>query len=103
MDPGLENRDDFRYKHKAKILLENCATGACYHAKMQNYSRCGLYCESDYAPLPGTDIYISIENSPYGFGADLYRAQVRWRTKLSDKKSKYSYGVGVRYNQPQRI
>lgn len=101
MDPNLENRDYFRYKCRAKILLETYSTGAYYQAKMLNYSRGGLYFESDYAPLPGTDIYIGIENSPYDFGADLYRAQVRWRTKLSRKKSKYSYGVGVRYNHLQ--
>lgn len=101
MDPNLENRDYFRYKYRAKILLETYSTGAYYQAKMLNYSRGGLYFESDYAPLPGTDIYIGIENSPYDFGADIYRAQVRWRTKLSKKKSKYSYGVGVRYNHPQ--
>lgn len=101
MDPNLENRDYFRYKYRAKILLEAYSTGAYYQAKMLNYSRGGLYFESDYAPLPGTDIYIGIENSPYDFGADLYRAQVRWRTKLSKKKSKYSYGVGVRYKYPQ--
>ena len=101
MDSSLENRDDFRYKHKAKIFLEIYSTGAYYQAKMLNYSRGGLYFETDYAPLPGTDIFISIENSPYDFGADVYRAQVRWRTELSKKKSKYSFGVGVRYNQPQ--
>jgi hypothetical protein len=101
MDQDADNRDDFRYKHRAKILLEACFSGAYYQAKMFNYSSGGLYFESDYAPLPGTDIFISIENSPYDFGADVYRAQVRWRTELSKKKSKYSFGVGVRYNQPQ--
>jgi hypothetical protein len=28
MDPSSENRDDFRYKHKANILLETYSTGA---------------------------------------------------------------------------
>jgi len=101
MDSSLENRDDFRYKHKAKIFLEIYSTGAYYQAKMLNYSRGGLYFETDYAPLPGTDIFISIENSPYDFGADIYRAQVRWRTELPAKKSKYNFGVGVKHNLPQ--
>ena len=101
MDQDANNRNDFRYKHRAKILLETNFSGVFYQAKMFNYSSGGLYFESDYAPLPGTDIFISIENSPYDFGADIYRAQVRWRTELPAKKSKYNFGVGVKHNLPQ--
>ena len=95
-----EHRDDLRYKRKAKVLLETYPNGAYYQAKMFNFSRGGMYFESDFAPLPGTEIYIGIENSPYDFGADVYRAQVRWRKQLADEKSKYTFGVGVRYSQP---
>jgi hypothetical protein len=101
MEPGTDNRDDVRYKHKAKILLETHSNGAYYRAKMLNYSRGGLYFESDFAPLPGTDILISIAKSPYDFSADVYHAQVRWRTELPPNKSKYSFGVGVRHSQPR--
>ena len=74
-----EQRDTTRVKHKASILLENFPAGSHYEAKMYNYSRGGMYFESDYAPLPGTEIYIGIEISPYDLGPDLYRAKVRWR------------------------
>jgi hypothetical protein len=60
MSPTEEQRDTTRVKHKARILLENLPSGAHYKAKMYNYSRGGLYFESDYAPLPGTEIYIGI-------------------------------------------
>ncbi len=100
MEAISEHRDDLRYKRKAKILLEAHPNGSYYQAKMINFSRGGMYFESDYAPLPGTEIFIGIENSPYDFGADVYRAQVRWRKELSDQKSKYAFGVGVKYNQP---
>ena len=95
-----EHRDEMRYKRKAKILLEAPPSGAYYKAKMINFSRGGMYFESDYAPLPGTEIFIGIESSPYDFSADVYRAQVRWRKELSDQRSKYAFGVGVKYNQP---
>ncbi len=94
-----EHRDNMRTKHKANILLETYPTGVYYQAKMFNFSRDGMYFESEYCPLPGTEIYIGIENSPYDIGADVYRAQVRWRKQLTDKKSKYTYGVGVKYTQ----
>jgi hypothetical protein len=100
MEEIPELRDDLRYKRKTKILLESYPNGAYYQAKMINFSRGGMYFESDYAPLPGTEIYIGIENSPYDFGADVYRAQVRWRKQLSNERSKFAYGVGVKYNHP---
>jgi hypothetical protein len=100
MSPTAEQRDTTRIKHKARILLENLPSGAHYKAKMYNYSRGGLYFESDFAPLPGTEIYIGIEISPYDLGPDLYRAKVRWRKELSGQDSKYTFGVGVKYHYP---
>jgi len=95
-----EQRDAMRVNHTASILLDNIPAGAHYEAKMVNYSRGGMYFESDYAPLPGTEIYIGIENSPYDSSPDLYRAQVRWRRKLLTADSKYTFGVGVKYHYP---
>ncbi|GAF97266.1 unnamed protein product [marine sediment metagenome] len=97
---GSEQRDATRLKHKASILLENFPAGDHYEAKMYNYSRGGMYFESDYAPLPGTEIYIGIEKSPYDFSPDMYRAQVRWRRELATHDSKYGFGVGVKYHYP---
>jgi hypothetical protein len=64
---------------------------------MYNYSLGGMYFEADYAPLPGTEIYIGIKNSPYDAGADVYRAQIRWRKQLSASPSNHQFGVGVKY------
>ena len=95
-----EQRDATRVKHTANIMLENLPAGTHYKAKMYNYSRGGMYFESDYAPLPGTEIYIGIEKSPYDSSPDMYRAQVRWRQKLLEQDSQYSFGVGVQYYYP---
>ena len=94
-----EHRTKERVKHKAKILLDNFLNNCCYEAKMLNYSAGGMYFESDYAPLPGSEVSIGIKHSPYDSGPDIYRAQVRWRTTLP-QDSKYAYGVGVRYYEP---
>lgn len=95
-----EQRHATRLKHTTSIQLENFPAGEHYEAKMHNYSRGGMYFESDYAPLPGTEIYIGIEKSPYDLSPDMYRAQVRWRQKLPDQDSQFSFGVGVKYHYP---
>ena len=95
-----EQRHATRVNHKADILLENLPAGTQYKAKMYNYSRGGMYFESDFAPLPGTEIYIGIERSPYDDSPDIYRVQVCWRRELAEANSRYSFGVGVKYHYP---
>jgi hypothetical protein len=95
-----EQRDATRVKHEADILLENFPAGTQYKAKMFNYSRGGLYFESDYAPLPGSEIYIGIERSPYDASPDIYRVQVCWRRELTAPDSRYAFGVGAKYHYP---
>ena len=99
MTVGTDLRTKERVKHKAQILLDNFLSDCCYEARMINYSSGGMYFESDYAPLPGSELSIGIKKSPYDNAADIYRAQVRWR-KVLPPNSKYAYGVGVRYFQP---
>ena len=90
-------RNDTRIKHKADIQFENYFSHIHYTARMYNYSLGGMYFETDYAPLPGTEIFIGIKDSPYDSGADVYRAQIRWRRPLPPGGSTFNYGVGVRY------
>lgn len=100
MNASSDSRDNARTKHKAAIQFENYFSHDCHTAMMYNYSRGGMYFECDYAPLPGTEIYIGIADSPYDCGPDCYRAQVRWRKELHQGRSHNQYGVGVKYYQP---
>jgi hypothetical protein len=56
-----------------------------------------MYYESDFAPDPGTDVFIGIEESPYSSGHDVYRARVMWVKDLPDKASFFYFGIGVKY------
>jgi hypothetical protein len=95
-----DHRDNARIKLKADIQFENYLSGSHHKARMYNYSTGGMYFETDYAPLPGTEIYIGIKNSPYDAGADVYRAEIRWRKQLKAPLSNHQFGVGVKYYHP---
>ncbi len=95
-----DHRNNTRIKCKADIQFENYFSEKYHNARMYNYSMGGMYFEADYAPLPGTDIYIGIKNSPYDAAADVYRAQIRWRKQLKPPLSNHQFGVGVKYYQP---
>lgn len=92
-----DNRNNIRTKHQAEIQFENYFSRKHYKARMFNYSTEGMYFETEYAPLPGTEIYIGIKNSPYDAGADVYRAKIRWRKQLDSPASNHQFGVGVKY------
>ena len=78
-------------------MYEHFGSGRYFEGKMLNYSRGGMYFESNFAPEIGTEIFIGVENSPYTSGHDVYRAKVIWHFKLQDPEAVFSHGVGVKY------
>jgi len=70
---------------------------------MFNYSKGGLYFESDLKIDVGESVFIGIENSPYAKEDNVYECYhvvVKRRQKLSS--SVYKYGYGVQYDKPQQ-
>jgi hypothetical protein len=78
------------------LVLENLAGGEELDGRMTNFSRDGLYFESNIAVKPGRVIFIGIANSPYTSEPDTYechRVKVQWRKDLAGGEFKYGYGV----------
>ena len=97
MKANSELRDGERFHCESPVLVEDNRTGYRYDGRMFNYSQSGMYLEPDYAPRPSRKIRIKVRNLPdFGFPQS-YLAEVRWRQPLLDKKSTYSYGIGVKY------
>jgi hypothetical protein len=97
VDSNPEKRDTPRFEHEATVMIENYPSGKYHEGRMYNYSRTGMYFESDFAPPVDTDLFIGIENSPYSSEHDVRRAKVVWCKKLPDNASYFYYGVGVKY------
>jgi hypothetical protein len=92
-----ELRRGERFYFETPVLLEDNRTGYRYEGTMFNYSKSGMYLETDYAPRPSRKIRIKINNLPDTSAPKKYLAEVRWRQPLSKKASTYSYGIGVKY------
>jgi hypothetical protein len=92
-----EMRTSARIDHSSPIQIKVIQTGNLHKAKMFNYSREGLYFESDSMLNPGMSIYLGIKNSPFASLPDVleYRqGEILWRNKL--KQSFYMFGYGVK-------
>ena len=91
-----ENRDNARIKFKSPVTIENLKAGIIYQARMLNYSKYGLYFETDSLLRLGEEVFIGIEYSPYADSKDTYeclRAKIMWRRELPTSYFKYGYGV----------
>jgi hypothetical protein len=92
-----ELRNGERFYSEELVLVEDKRTGYRYDGKMLNYSKSGMYLESDYAPRPSRKIKIKVNSLPDFPSPQSYLAEVRWRQPLSKKASTYAYGIGVKY------
>jgi Tfp pilus assembly protein PilZ len=96
MDENPENRYNARISYKSPVTIENLKAGIIYRARMLNYSKHGMYFETDNLLGPGDEVFIGIEYSPYSDSHDTYeclRAKIMWRRKLPTSHFKYGYGV----------
>ena len=100
-DPTAQNqekRNDARLDDHRKISVKDLKAGIFHKATMLNYSKNGMYFETDSIMEPGTEIYLGVENSSDESFADEYecrRAEIMWRKKL--KKSFFNYGYGIKF------
>jgi hypothetical protein len=96
VDPKKDRRTNKRTLYETPVSQENLDSGVFTYCKMYNYSKDGLYFESNTKLNPGEEIFIGIENSPYCPSADVYEcyhAVIRWREDKKDSNFKFGYGV----------
>ena len=98
MSSNFEKRKHVRFEHQSTILHEDLDEGIFASSRMFNFSRDGLYFESNVQLESGEKIFIGLENSPYAEKQgtyECYHAEICWRNEL--EFSRFKYGYGVRY------
>ena len=95
-----EKRDCGRFCYELPVIIEECATGTYFNARMYNYSLHGMYFESDLSLLSGTRVNVWLSNSPGSSSPDINFAEVRWSEEIIGAVVLYNYGAGIRYHQP---
>lgn len=91
-------RNGERFYFETPVLLEDNRTGYRYDGTMFNYSKSGMYLETDYAPRPKRKIRIKVDRLPGSPSPQSYLAEIRWRQPLYNDGASYSFGIGVKYD-----
>ena len=94
-----ELRNGERFYFETPVLVEDNRTGYRYDGTMFNYSKSGMYLETDYAPRPSRKIRLKVNKLSDFPSPRNYVAEVRWRQPLSKKASSYSFGIGVKFSK----
>ena len=93
-----EKRENVRLDEYRPISVKDLKAGIFHKVTMLNYSKNGMYFETDSILAPGAEIYLGIEDSSHASFVDEFEcklARIIWRKKL--KKSFYNYGYGVKF------
>ncbi len=95
----FEKRGETRIAYRSRVRIKELKSGVFVNAKMKHYSKRGVYIEANRLVLPGTVIYLGIEDSPfipYANVYDVYRAEIVWLRRLNSKSYKYGHGVNLK-------
>jgi hypothetical protein len=90
-----DQRANERFNHETPLIIENCDSGIYAYGRIYNYSKGGIYFESDTPFQTGTRVSFEIEKSKIGLDAGRFSGEVRWCAEISAAVVLYDYGIGV--------
>jgi hypothetical protein len=98
-----KERSHKRLACEASVQIHDKDTSGLFPATARNYSKLGMYLESDYAPRIGAGLMLGMVNyktgSPAPEDISKYHSRVIWRQKLSGNVVFMRYGIGVKHCQ----
>jgi hypothetical protein len=98
-----KERSHERLTCEAAVQIHDKDTNGLFPATARNYSKRGMYVESDYAPRIGAGLVLGMVDHKAGSPApediSKYHSRVIWREKLSGNVVFMRYGIGVKHCQ----
>ena len=100
----MKKRADKRHNCDVSIVCNCFNKDKIFNAKMLNYSKCGMYFESDSFFKEGTNIFFKMKSCWFSVSDPEFcegprtvsLAQVRWWKEMEEKDS-FRFGIGVKY------
>jgi Tfp pilus assembly protein PilZ len=98
VDLNSERRHYRRFVYEADISHDLLAHNHIYKGKLHNFSKGGLYFESDQPIFPGEEVFIKFQNQPDSIKDDImsqlpFGIKIVWQNDLSDSSFRFGYGA----------
>ena len=104
MEQYLEKRSEPRLFYWTPITIGESGVCFIYRARLANYSRSGIYYETDLLLYPGTKVYIGIQDSTHRFFSEDYGSflvKIIWRKRLTGISINYGYGATMIFDKTE--
>jgi len=96
MNTPDEKRDEPRYAHETPVIINSHRTENSYSGRMYNFSKKGMYIETDLECRPGDAISIVVEDPPDGSGPYLHETRVTWSEEIFEPVVFYRFACGAK-------
>ena len=96
MNTPDEKRNDPRYAYETPVIINARRTKNSYSGRLYNFSKKGMYIETDFECRAGDKISIFIQNPPDGSGPYAHEAKVTWSKKISEPVVLYRFACGAK-------
>ena len=98
LDSNSERRNYRRFVYEAEISHDLLAQSHIYKGKLYNFSKGGLYFESDQSIFPGEEIFLKFKNLQDSINNDImsqlpFGIEIVWQKGLADSLFRFGYGA----------
>jgi Tfp pilus assembly protein PilZ len=98
VDLNRERRIYRRFGYEADISHDLLAHNHIYKGRLCNFSKGGLYFESDQSIFPGEEVFIKFQNQPDSINDDVmaqlpFGVKIVWQNDLPDALFRFGYGA----------
>ena len=100
-----EKRGESRLYYWTPITIQESDVCFLYKARLANYSRRGIYFETNLLLIPGSKVYIGIQDTTHRFFPEDYGSflvEVIWRTRLIENIFNYGYGTKIIFDKARK-
>ena len=95
MNRAVKKRRGSRIYYWTPITIQESGVSFLYRARLANYSRSGIYFETDLLLYPGAKVYVGIQDTSHRlFSEDhgSFLVNIIWRKRLTESSFNYGYG-----------
>ena len=105
MNRAFRKRRGSRIYYWTPITIQESGVYFLYRARLSNYSRSGIYFETDLPLYLGAEVYIGIQDKNHILFSEDYGSflvNIIWRKRLTENTFNYGYGAKLSLDETQK-
>ena len=105
MNRAFKKRRGSRVYYWTPITIQESGVSFLYRARLANYSRSGIYFETDLLLYPEAEVYVGVQDKNHIlFSEDhgSFLVNIIWRKRLNESSFNYGYGAKLNFDEARK-